>query len=408
MAHDTRIYCPTLDDRLGAYLIEHHLPKLGIVPDVLFTTGEEKIQSSAFYFKPPSGKKYNWMFSFDRAGTDVVCYEYWDYTCDIPLKRAGWKHAWGTYSDISEMEHLRIKGFNFGVGYYDEHTLNAYVSEKDLLLNIKKFEKFFKENSNTKLKHTPKFNIWTPEDGFNYIYNPKAAPYQDTFTDAEVEFLEQLEYEGLNFGTRLTPEDVRRLMMESEKYTGQEPVKHPNLFEDLETIASTSSTTEKTEERKPIKVVKHLASAYKSSFVELKPDGKEIPENETIKRLRKEATEELKTGGVVLHRNARKTATIMHSGGENLSKIEKIAEEAKFYGKEVIGPLIHTGEETKQESIQDPVIKQVEEIKGRIVSFIPMPQATGDVRYEYKERKDGSFDWVKIEKRKLKAEELVF
>ncbi len=50
---------------------------MGINVDVLLTTGEEMGQSSAAYFDPGE-KKYNWMFQFDRGGTDVVTYDYGD------------------------------------------------------------------------------------------------------------------------------------------------------------------------------------------------------------------------------------------------------------------------------------------------------------------------------------------
>ena len=66
----TTIVCPQLDDRLGIYVIMDILPRFGIKPDILLTEGEESGKSTADHFI--TTKKYNWAFSFDRMGTDVV------------------------------------------------------------------------------------------------------------------------------------------------------------------------------------------------------------------------------------------------------------------------------------------------------------------------------------------------
>jgi len=67
------IHSPQLDDRLGAYIILEHLLR-DMNYDVLLTIDEEKGRSTARSFN--NGKKYNWMFSFDRRGTDAVMYQY--------------------------------------------------------------------------------------------------------------------------------------------------------------------------------------------------------------------------------------------------------------------------------------------------------------------------------------------
>src|SRR5262249_10213773 len=63
---------PRLDDRLGVYIITSLLPKFGVTCDWLLTTGEEIGCSSAANFR--TDKSYNWAFSFDRSGDDVVLY----------------------------------------------------------------------------------------------------------------------------------------------------------------------------------------------------------------------------------------------------------------------------------------------------------------------------------------------
>src|SRR5687767_14937641 len=64
------IQCPQLDDRLGVWVILDVLPAIGVQVDVLLTDSEEVGASTAGYFIPK--KDYNWVFSFDRAGMDVV------------------------------------------------------------------------------------------------------------------------------------------------------------------------------------------------------------------------------------------------------------------------------------------------------------------------------------------------
>ncbi len=150
---DTLIYCPTLDDRLGAYVILDWLTAADIKVDILLTENEEKGQSTAGDFQFPEGKKYNWMFSFDRAGTDVVMYNYRDTLTATMLEKHGWKVGYGSYSCISELEDLGIKGFNFGVGYHEYHSEYAFASRNEIMANLRRFYNFFNEYANVEMPH---------------------------------------------------------------------------------------------------------------------------------------------------------------------------------------------------------------------------------------------------------------
>jgi hypothetical protein len=149
------IFSPTLDDRLGAYVILELLPSLGIVPDILLTDGEETANSSARYFTPPEGKQYHWIFSFDRRGSDVVMYDYQD----EPTKKLMEDHKFvvgsGSYSDICELENLKCKGFNFGVGYEDYHSKFSYAIEGALAYQVRLFVDFWNTMKDTPLPHEP-------------------------------------------------------------------------------------------------------------------------------------------------------------------------------------------------------------------------------------------------------------
>jgi len=114
--------CPQLDDRLGAWVLLSVLPAFGVETDILLTDSEEIGQSTAQYFSEKCDKEYNWIYSFDRAGSDVVLYQYETPELVEKLESIGFSVGMGSYSDIAYMEGLGISGFNFGAGYHRQHT----------------------------------------------------------------------------------------------------------------------------------------------------------------------------------------------------------------------------------------------------------------------------------------------
>lgn len=172
---DIVVWNRQLDDRLGVWIILDILPALGVKCDVLLTTGEEMGLSTADKFEAPDGKEWNWMFQFDRAGTDVVCYQYEDDNLTELLEDAGCNVHDGLFSDISDLEHLGIKGMNFGCAYYDNHEQgsHAVMSETDLMIRL--FMSFYHKNKDTKLEHTesPYGHRYT------YGYGAYSYPYDE-------------------------------------------------------------------------------------------------------------------------------------------------------------------------------------------------------------------------------------
>lgn len=152
---DGRVICPELDDRLGVYIILDLLPKFGVVCDILLTDGEEIGRSTADSFVPPDGKKYNWMFQFDRHGTGVVMYDYHDDTTEQLMKENNFRVERGSFSDICKLEHLGVKGFNFGTAYYNEHTEKCHCIPSQVMEQVRKFVSFYKKYKDTELIHTP-------------------------------------------------------------------------------------------------------------------------------------------------------------------------------------------------------------------------------------------------------------
>lgn len=140
------IFSTHVDDRLGAYIILRILPLLGIHSDILLTEGEEKGRSTARHFK--TDKKYNWMYSFDRRGTDAVYYRYnvkeW---LDI-LKKSFDSPAHGSVSDIDYLGHLGCCGVNVGTGYHEEHHLLAHAIVSETKKQIGRFLQFYNQYKN--------------------------------------------------------------------------------------------------------------------------------------------------------------------------------------------------------------------------------------------------------------------
>lgn len=149
----TVVFSRALDDRLGAYIILELLPKLGLKYDILLTVGEESGQSTAEHFDPPKGKHYDYMIEFDRGGTDVVMYQYDDSEVRGMVKAAGARVGDGSFSDISYLGHLEIKGFNWGVGYQDYHGPRAHAFLDDTFAMVSRYLTFAEQNEGVYMPH---------------------------------------------------------------------------------------------------------------------------------------------------------------------------------------------------------------------------------------------------------------
>lgn len=155
------VYSRALDDRLGAYIILDLLPKLGMQFDVLLTVGEEIGQSTAAFFEPV--KDYNWLIEFDRGGTDVVMYQYEDEDTKELVEDTGAIVAPGIFSDISYLEHLEVKAFNWGVGYRDYHSPRSHAYLDDTVMMLGHFMDFHAVNADVRLPHDPTDALYAAE-----------------------------------------------------------------------------------------------------------------------------------------------------------------------------------------------------------------------------------------------------
>jgi hypothetical protein len=185
----TVVFSRALDDRLGAYIILELLPKLGLNYDILLTVGEESAQSTAAFFAPPEGKEYDWMIEFDRGGTDVVMYQYDDKEVRQLVRDAGARPGDGSFSDISYLGHLGIKGFNWGVGYQDYHGPRAHAFLDDTFIMVARYLNFAEQNEGVYMPHYE-----TEKE--RRIYGPRSWAYEwddDDHKDVYAEILSDMD-----------------------------------------------------------------------------------------------------------------------------------------------------------------------------------------------------------------------
>lgn len=126
------------DDRCGVYMITQLLNK-GYKPYVVFCEDEEiGCQGSEKFTKTSyidELKECKYIIELDRANANDSVY----YDCDNPefedfiTKTIGYKTAWGSCSDISELcPACEVAGVNLSCGYYNAHTLGEYVSMNEM------------------------------------------------------------------------------------------------------------------------------------------------------------------------------------------------------------------------------------------------------------------------------------
>ena len=139
---------PVVDDRLGCALA------LGCRSwaDLLFTDCEEDGESTAAYFQAP--RAYNWIIGFDRRGTDVVTYDYKDKDWLSALE-SQFTIGHGSFSDIGYLEKLGTACVNMGIGYYNEHTTNAFWKPQETEEQLNRLYAFWSKYSETQFNHVP-------------------------------------------------------------------------------------------------------------------------------------------------------------------------------------------------------------------------------------------------------------
>lgn len=134
------------DDRCGVFMILEILKERR--PSVLFCEDEEIGGVGALKFCATKYiddlKELKFLVELDRMNAnDAVFYE-----CDNPEftefveKATGFKEAWGTFSDISELAPAcGVAAVNLSCGYYKQHTTSEYVVWEETVAAIEATKK---------------------------------------------------------------------------------------------------------------------------------------------------------------------------------------------------------------------------------------------------------------------------
>ena len=171
------IHSPALDDRLGVWVILDVLPEMGLEYDILLCDDEEIGRSTAKDALAAgvfAGKKYNWMFEWDRGGVDVPMYQYTNDDSEDLLVSYGFESGWGSFTDICDLDELGCVGFNFGTAYYRAHNSDHWANLNELWEQIQKFVVMFREQKDTPMPYDPK-----AKSGSNGRYDDRWGWYDD-------------------------------------------------------------------------------------------------------------------------------------------------------------------------------------------------------------------------------------
>lgn len=131
------------DDRCGVYMILRILASTELRPSILFCEDEEigGIGSNMFcqseFIEELEQMKF--LIELDRANAnDAVFYDDDNQAFHKWIeKETGYKEAWGSFSDISNLSPAcRISSVNLSCGYYNAHTTNEFVVVEEMLDTI--------------------------------------------------------------------------------------------------------------------------------------------------------------------------------------------------------------------------------------------------------------------------------
>ena len=155
------------DDRCGVYAILKILEE-GLRPHVIFTFDEEKGGIGASVAADMIKPKLNFMIEIDRRGENDCVF----YSCDNDdfqnfVEGFGFKHNWGSFSDISYLAPAwGCAAVNLSAGYEDEHTDVETINYEWLFTNIGRIKKMLlPENAEQAFDYVEK-----PYSGWGYKY----------------------------------------------------------------------------------------------------------------------------------------------------------------------------------------------------------------------------------------------
>ena len=167
------------DDRCGIYMIYKIITKTEMRPSILFCEDEEigGIGSDKFcrskYSMELDDMKF--LIELDRTnGNDAVFYncDNTEFT-DFIITETGYKEAWGSFSDISNLSpECGVASVNLSCGYYGAHTLGEYVVMEEMENTIEVVKHLLNKAQTDEVKqfeYIEAYDDW----GWNYGYGYK-------------------------------------------------------------------------------------------------------------------------------------------------------------------------------------------------------------------------------------------
>ena len=206
------------DDRCGIYMIldiarTHKCSVLFCEDEEIGGVGSKKFCETE-YINELSELKY--MIELDRKnGTDAVFYH-----CDSDKftkfieDNTGYKKAWGSFSDISNLApKAGVAAVNLSCGYYNAHTTNEYVIVEEMLNTIKvvkdllgveceQFEYVKEEYYYGGYKGYGNYGSYSSYGGYGSYGSRYSDRYYGRYCDSYDDYDDYDEYDDLNYYNR--------------------------------------------------------------------------------------------------------------------------------------------------------------------------------------------------------------
>ena len=216
------------DDRCGIYMILQIIKRFPC--SVLFTEDEEIGCIGARKFAQQSWVKdlqFNYMIELDRAGwNDAVFYDCDNKDFEKFILQEFFELKYGSYTDICEIAPVvGCAAVNLSCGYYKAHTVNEYVSLREMRQSIKEVLKLLmRTQADNKYIYVERPRpLWDRYEGYDYYhyeYDYDLYSFWVLFTDEQEKDAEEI-YDGASV----------------EEVIGQWAIAHPalpyNCIEDI-------------------------------------------------------------------------------------------------------------------------------------------------------------------------------
>ena len=173
-----------LDDRLG---LASHLLMASQWDYTILVCDHEEVgnTTAADAVDTLSLSDWNWIFELDRRGIDVVSYDYSDDTWDGLLGHYFKEVGWGSFSDIGELEALKAKAFNLGIGYHQEHSRKCHADLRDTVDQLMRLDRMLRELNHVPFKHKPRLGSSWRGGGYRTYKPASGSPVFDDWDDPD-------------------------------------------------------------------------------------------------------------------------------------------------------------------------------------------------------------------------------